>query len=136
MAANTLPIFPLTPKIGISAPILTANTAMDGTGTVTTLFTAGVNGSRVDYIKARCLGTAVQTVVRIFLNNGSSTAVSTNNTLFMERLLNAQTAVANSETSDYIIPLNVSLPTGWTVTATIGTTVGSGWQFTVVAGDY
>lgn len=49
MPANTNPIFPLTPKTG-SATLTSANTATDGSGTPTTAFTAGSNGSRIDRI--------------------------------------------------------------------------------------
>jgi len=49
MPANTSPIFTLTPKAA-TANIAAANTARDGSGTLVTLFTAGANGSRVDFI--------------------------------------------------------------------------------------
>ena len=49
MAANTTPIFTLTPNAAL-ANITAANTARDGSGTLVTLFTAGANGSRVDFI--------------------------------------------------------------------------------------
>ncbi len=49
MPANTSPIFTLTPK-AVTANIAAANTARNGSGTLVTLFTAGVNGSRVDFI--------------------------------------------------------------------------------------
>lgn len=49
MAANTSPIFPISPNIGF-ARLAAANTASDGSGTLATLFTAGSEGSRVDYI--------------------------------------------------------------------------------------
>lgn len=49
MPANTSPIFTLTPKAA-TANIAAANTARDGSGSLVTLFTAGANGSRVDFI--------------------------------------------------------------------------------------
>ena len=49
MAANTNPIFILTPNSPVVA-MAAANTARDGSGTLVTLFTAGVNGSRVEAI--------------------------------------------------------------------------------------
>jgi thiamine pyrophosphokinase len=49
MPANTSPIFTLTPKAA-TANIAAANTARDGSGSLVTLFTAGSNGSRVDFI--------------------------------------------------------------------------------------
>ena len=52
MPPNTTPIFTLTPNIGL-ASVAAANTASDGSGTLVTLFTAGVNGSRLNSIICR-----------------------------------------------------------------------------------
>lgn len=49
MSANTNAIFTLTPNCPVVS-ITAANTASDGSGALVTLFTAGVNGSRVDSI--------------------------------------------------------------------------------------
>jgi len=49
MPANTLPIFTLTPN-ATTCTIAAANTARDGSGSLVTAFTAGSNGSRVDFI--------------------------------------------------------------------------------------
>lgn len=135
MAANTTPIFPLTPVVSWGK-VLTANNTYDGTGTVVTIHTAGVNGSKIDYVKARALGTNVATVVRLFINNGSDSSVATNNSLFMERSLAATNASATVETADWVIPCNLTLPAGYKLTAVLTTTVASGWQFTSVGGDY
>lgn len=50
MAANTTPIFTLTPHIetGITSG---SNPASDGSGTLVTVFTGQANGSRLDYIR-------------------------------------------------------------------------------------
>lgn len=52
MTANINPIFTLTPNTG-KCLVDAANTESDGTGDLVTLFTAGANGSKVDYI--RCI---------------------------------------------------------------------------------
>ena len=135
MAANTTPIFPIVPNLGFGK-LQTANNIYDGTGTVVTLFTAGLNGSKVDYVKARALGTNVATVLRLFINNGSDTTVATNNSLFMERALSITSASSSAETADWVIPCNVTLPAGYKITAVLGTTVVAGWQLTSVGGDY
>lgn len=49
MAANTAPIFTLTPNCPVVA-VAAANTARDGSGVLVTLFTAGADGSRVESI--------------------------------------------------------------------------------------
>ncbi len=147
MAQNTNPIFPLVPVnswvSGTAAtagtPGLTANTTTDLTsGTIYgPIETAGaVEGSRLDFIKVRSLGTNVQTVIRIWINNGSVTTTATNNTLFMERTLSATTVSQTSELPDIILPLNISLAAGYRVYATFGTAVAAGFHLTAIGGDY
>jgi len=64
MPANTSPIFTLTPNTSTVA-LAAANTASDGSGVITTLFTAGANGSRVERVT--------------FINSQLAAAVSTAN---------------------------------------------------------
>lgn len=135
MAANTTPIFPLIPVISWGT-VSAANNVYNGTGTVTTITTAGLDGQRVDYIKARALGTNVATVVRVFVNNGADATVAANNSLFMERTLAATTANAAAETADWVIPCNLTLPAGYKLNVVLGTAVAAGWQFTTVSGNY
>lgn len=136
MAANTSPIFPLTPQIEWGT-IATANTAMDGTGTVVTVFTAdATNGSHLDYIVARSLGTNIVTVLRIFINNGSTNATPANNVLFHEITLPVSTADADGETTEVKWLCDFSLPATYKVNITVGTTVSAGWHVTGVGGKY
>ena len=138
MAINKEPIFPGTPAIQwATTAVKTANTAKDGTGTVSTIFTANAtNGSRVDYIRLRPLGSNVATVVRLFINNGSDSTVAANNILFAERTLSATTLSEVAELLDVTIAVNVSLPPGYKITATVGTTVSTGYAVCAVGGDY
>jgi hypothetical protein len=94
------------------------------------------DGSRVDYVKTRALGTNVQTVIRIWINNGSSTTTAANNSLFMERTLSATTVSETAEQLETIVPLNISLPPGYRLYATFGTAVAAGFHLTVFGGDY
>ena len=136
MPANTSPIFPLTP-VTTWGTLTAANTAVNGTGTVATIFTAGTDGGRVDYIKARALGTNVTTVVRVFINNGLVNSTAANNSLITEAVLPATTASNSTEIgADIIIPLNISIPNGYKINVCIGTAVAAGWQFTAVGGNY
>lgn len=136
MAANTSPIFPVAGVVAWGK-LTTANTAKDGTGTVATIFTAdATNGGRVDTVKCRALGTNVATVLRIFINNGSTNGTDTNNALYMERTLAATTLSEVAELADYEIPLNLVLPAGYKINVTLGTTVAAGWQITGVGGKY
>jgi hypothetical protein len=139
MAANTTPIFPLTAHISwINAAGLVANTTTDLTsGTnYASNFTAGVNGSRVDFIRARALGTNAPTVLRIWLNNGSTTGTASNQTLFFERTLPNSTSSQTAEIPDVLIPINTAIPAGYTFYYTFGTAVAAGYAVSVIGGDY
>lgn len=136
MAANTIPVFPITPIVGIGALISVANTALNGTGTVTTLLTAGANGARIDYIRVKSTGTNVATVVRIFLNNGSDPTVATNNSLIAEQAVAAYTLSQTAASTDYVISLNINIPAGYVLTATIGTAVAAALCLTTFAANY
>jgi len=135
MPANTNPIFPLTPVVSWGT-VAAANTAKDGSGTVVTVFTAGANGSRVDRLKIRAAGTNVATVLRIFINNGSTNATPTNNSLYMEATIAATTLSEVAALADNLIPLDMALPAGYKINITIGTTVAAGLAVTAEGGDY
>lgn len=147
MAQNTNPIFPLTPvnsfisgaAANAATPGVTANTTKDlSSGTIYgPIFTGkAVDGSRLDFIKVRALGTNVATVVRVWINNGSVTTAAANNALYLERTLSATTVSENTEQPDIILPLNLSLPAGYRIYATFGTVVAAGFHLTAVGGDY
>ena len=135
MPANTLPIYPLTPKVSWG-DLATANTAKDGTGTVVTVFTAGANGSRVDYLKVRAKGTNVATALRVFINNGSDATVAGNNALVPEQTIAATTLSEVAALADNLVSLDMSLPAGYKINVTIGTTVAAGLAVTAFGGDY
>jgi hypothetical protein len=138
MPANTNPIFTLVPVVGWGTTALaTANTAKDGTGTVLTIgAVAGTNGTYYWKLRARPSGTAVATVLRIFINNGSTNATPANNILFDEFTLAATTLSEVAALAMYEIPLNIALPSGYKWNCTIGTTVAAGYFISVVGGDY
>jgi hypothetical protein len=74
MPANTSPIFTLVPNVGF-ARLAAANTARDGSGTVTTIFTAGTDGSLLNKItftsaQASAAASALK-VMRIFITDTS-----------------------------------------------------------------
>lgn len=137
MAANTAPIFTLTPESTWGATaITTANTAKNGTGTVLNVFTAGTNGSYVQRIRFRPAGTNVQTVARVFINNGSDNTTAENNILFDEITIAATTNSETTAQSSFEIPLNFGLPAGYKLNITIGTTIAAGLYVSVIGGDY
>jgi hypothetical protein len=139
MAQNTTPIFPLAPRASLVGAVITAaNTTKDGTaGTLTLVFTSkAVDGSRVDYLKVRALGTNVATVMRVFINNGADPTVAGNNGLFMERTIPATTLSEVAELADNYIPLDIALPADYRIYVTIGTAVAAGLKVIVIGGDY
>ena len=147
MAQNTNPIFPLTPvntwvsgaAANAATPGVTANTTKDLTsGTIYgPIFTGkSVDGSRLDFIKVRALGTNVATVIRIFINNGSATGTAANNVLYLERTLASTTSTETAELPDIILPLNISLAATYRIYATFGTAVAAGFHLTGIGGDY
>jgi len=140
MAANTQPIFPISPKVS-GAKVITADLSYENPVTnPVILFTAGENGSRIDQIKARALGDNAATVLRLFVHDGASYMLA------HEAGLPASAAAADGETGTDIdilrdtgyeaVPPVPYLPAGYSLVATVGTTVASGWMVTVFGGAY
>lgn len=142
MAANTSPIFPLTPNPGLMNVLLTTaltNTkAFDGTDTAGTAlaqcFLAGTNGARVDSLTvqltstngATASGTTAANLVRFWINNGSANTTATNNQLLGEISIAAATvtALGTSANPVYTFQVNKSIPAGYKIYA--GTTIAVG----------
>lgn len=142
MAANTAPIYTLTPNFGGIGNTLTtaANTAFDGTGTVITGLTAGANGSFIQRICFRPQGGAgnnnVATVARIFINNGSTQGTATNNMFCDEISLPATTGSATAALPPIDLPFNFVIQGGYKVNWCLGTAVATGYWAHVIGGDY
>ena len=156
MAANTQPIYSRLGDIqwgaadgdgGAAGPLKTANTAKDGTGTVLTIFTAdATNGGRVEKIRARAVGTNIASVLRVFINNGSTNATIANNVLWAEVSLPATTLsevaalalveIPNAATVADGTGFPLILPAGYRIQVAIGTTVAAGWRVAAVGGKY
>ena len=141
MAANTNPISPIAPATSWpTAPILTGNTALDGTGTLGTtvgaVFTAGTNGAKVNRIRVCHLGTNVATVLRIFMNTGATNTVAANNILLTEVTMAANTLSQVAASVFVDIPMNFVLPPSYRLLYTVGTTVAAGHAVTADVGNY
>jgi hypothetical protein len=142
MAANTVPIYSKAGQIS-GGVLTTANTAMDGTGTVLTVFTAGADGARIERVRSRARGTNVATVLRLFINNGGDNSDANNNELYAEKTIAATTASAVAalllnELPDTIdtTAFPIVLPAGYRLLATIGTTVAAGLDITAIGSSY
>jgi len=144
LGASTSPAFASVPPSNFTPQTLTAaNTATDGTGTVALVATAPVAaspaGSLVEKIRCAHLGTNIASVVRVFLNNGSTPTVAGNNALIAERTMPANTVsqVAESVFQDIILNqvLKGHAATPERIYVTIGTAVAAGIRFTAMGGD-
>lgn len=145
MAANTEPVYSRRGQVASNgttamAPTITAaaTTNYDGTNAnVVLVFTAdSTNGSFVQRLRFKAIGTNVATVARIYLNNGSTNTTASNNSFFAELSLPATTASATAATVDIDLPLNFALPAGFRIYVGIATAVAAGWVVTPIAGDY
>lgn len=150
MAANTSPIFTLSPNVG-TAKITAANTDSMGTGNITTptsfvVCTIGPNGSYVK--KVRFMPTAsaaatvmTQTVGRVFLStkNSGATVGGTDTWLLGEVNLPAVTA---DQTQTPMYPLEILIgevfPTAMYILVTnhSAPAASTAWQAMCFAGDY
>jgi hypothetical protein len=138
MAANTQPIFSIAGEAQWSSGAITAaNTTTDLTsGTIYAIFTGGTNGSYIQRIRFRHLGTNIATVARVWINNGSTTGSAANNTLWDEITLAANTLSQVAAAINYELPFGFALPAGYVIYVTLGTAVAAGFKATIIGGDY
>jgi hypothetical protein len=117
----------------------TANTGNLSAGTSYMVFSANTNGSYVQKIRFRHQSNNtnnVATVARVFINNGGALGTASNNTIWDEITIAANTASQTAASTNYELPLNFALPPGHIMYCTIGTAVVAGIQATVIGGDY
>ena len=138
MPANTSPIFSIAGEAQWNSEAITAaNTTTDLTsGTIYAIFTGGTNGSYIQRIRFRHLGTNVATVGRVWINNGSTTGTAANNTLWDEITLAANTLSQTAASINYELPFGFALPAGYVIYVTLGTAVAAGFKATIIGGDY
>lgn len=145
MAANTSPIYSIvgaTDSVAANNTGLvvgpTANTAQDGTGTLYKAFTAGANGSYIQKIRFRPVGSPTATVCRVFISSSSTTS-ATNTWLYDEITLPAVTVSQTAASSVFELPLNIAVDPNYLLYVTFGTSTGSsgtGYSVVTIAGDY
>jgi hypothetical protein len=137
MAQNTAPIFTQTPNIGIGS-INTLNNTFDmTTGISASLFVAGTSGSYVNKIRVKPSGSTSATVLRFFLNNGSSSLNGANNSLYAELSMPAITLSPTLAQNDFEVPLNIAIPASYVIYGVSGTAPGAGgFEVTTIGGDY
>lgn len=138
MPFNTQAIYVRKPAI-YSNTVIGSNTTKDlSTGTITEPFFRSntSNGSYLEQIRVKPVGTNVATVLRIFYNNGLTTTTAENNSMIMEVTLPAYTMSEVSPSADLTFPVKMALPPSANLYATLGTAVASGWAVTGIGGDY
>lgn len=113
----------------------------DGTdANVKLLFTAdATNGGYLGHLRAKCCaltGTSAASVLRLFLNNGSTNATAANNVLIDELGLPAVANTIVAATPTLILPLNFAIPAGYRIYGGLGTAVTTGWAVCIVGGKY
>lgn len=132
MAANTSPIFLLTPVIW-KVSVVTANTARDGTGTIATIGTGGTNGTRIDELVIKATADPADSIVTLFIHDGSSYFI------FDEFDLNDPAAGSTTVASyrESRVYKNLVIPSGYSLRAaiTVALTAGS-IMFFAFGGDY
>ena len=144
MAANTDPIFSKQGNLSQNASttmnqaITAAANDFTGAGANNSLvFTAGSNGALLRSLRIKAAGTNVASVLRIFINNGSTPGTASNNTFFGEIPLPATTANAAGVTGpDMDYPMNIALDPSFRVYVGLGTAVSGGWVVTPNGGQY
>ena len=106
-----------TPKCGIGQ-VSVANTNRDGTGTIATIFQAGANGSRIDAINLKAVGTTTVGMLRLFLHDGTNARLLTEVPVVAitpSGTLPTWEAQLNVNTMTQVLPL--VLPTGYSLHA-------------------
>ena len=144
MAANTAPIFTLTPRTSWVNPAAGASSTSAATlstqaaSVAHSLFTAGSVGSYVQSIKIQPMGTNPQAVVRMYVNDGGATTTASTSAMIGEITVPATTASANAAIVSFEQPINKAIQAGYKIYVTFAasTAFTAGFQFTCFAGDY
>lgn len=131
----TAPTFATIPNAGTPAVHTTGNNQTDGANATgrALVFTAGASGSFLPFLRAKPMGTNVQTVLRVWINNGSDPNVPGNNSLIAEQTIQNSGLSANSSMPSYDVPVGTLAPS-WRVYTAIGTTVSAGLAVTPMNG--
>lgn len=110
MSANVAPRFKDPGKAWV-VQISTANTALDGSGTVGTLATAGTNGSLIELVRIKAAGTVTNGMIRLFIHDG------TNFRLYKEVAVTATTPSGTVQAfeAEYTPTEDLVLQSGWSL---------------------
>lgn len=128
MATN--PSFISTPRIG-RASLSAANTALDGTGTITELIAGVAAGTRILQIDAQCAATSAAALVNLFLSDDSGSTWTLFDQISIVAATVSNTVKANR---NFIAYTNLILPsTTWRMGCT--TTIAQATRVYALGGD-
>jgi len=142
MAANVSPVFTNISRDQWIGPCTAANNTVDITsGTSYLVCTAdATNGSFLEELRVKVApgNSTVASVMRVWLNNGSSIGTATNSALIGELGLSLTTTSAVFPQPDFIWSYGKRLTPGHKIYVTFGTAPGGSSSFAVTAilGDY
>lgn len=153
MAANTSPIFTLTPNVGRARITTTyahvksdGTSAGSGTDFVVKAFTAGANGSYVERVRFYPVASAaatssIATTLRIFLSTVASPGATTTSDTFLLGEVSVPALSAShstNATNAFEYPLNIAIPSGTYIHVSqhVAQTTNQAWNAIVFGGDY
>lgn len=131
---GAVPQFALTPRAEWTS-LTAADTTKTG-ATLTPIATIGTAGGRLKRLRLVPIGTNVQTVLRVFLNNGSTPATPANNMLLFEITLPATTLSETNANVPVIVPLPEEIPPSYKLMVCLATAVAAGWQIGAFWDDF
>ena len=150
MAANTSPIWTLTPNVS-HADILTASTNVNTTapGTVGTncflAFTSGIDGSyiqkfRFSFVSTTSVISSVATTLQVYSSTVNTGTTTTANTDLLAIVQAAAQTVSAVTTAPYQIeiPFNFAIPANrfLLVAQSVAQSANSNWQGLAIGGNY
>jgi hypothetical protein len=128
MATN--PSFISTPRIG-RASLSAANTALDGTGTITELIAGVAAGTRILQIDAQCAATSAAALVNLFLSDDSGSTWTLFDQIGIVAATVSNTVKANR---NFTLYTNLILPSAtWRIGCT--TTIAQATRVYAFGGD-
>lgn len=150
MAANTSPIWTLTPNVGaadITNTVANVNTSAPGTiGTTCFLaFSSGVDGSylqkiRFSFVSTTSVISSIATTLQVYLSSINTGVATSANTELIAQAQAAAQAITVVTSSPYPIdiPLNFAIPASRyiLVSQSVAQTTNSNWQAVVIGGNY
>jgi hypothetical protein len=101
MAANTSPIFTLTPR-AVTATIAAANTARDGSGTLIDVLTGATDGTRIDFLTftsaQATAGASAARVQRVYISDTSNANIKLISEIVLPAVTASNTAIGATAT--------------------------------------